>query len=475
MLPGKKYTPEDILQILRRRIWVILVPLAVVSAATALWVRQLPNRFRSETVILVVPQRIPESYVKPTVTARIEDRLQSIGQQILSRTRLERIIQDFDLYAAQRQTSTMENVVERMRADINVQVVKSDAFRVAYIGDDAPTVMKVTGRLASLFIEENLRDREVLAESTNQFLEEQLDDARRRLIEQEKKLEEYRKRFSGELPSQLGSNLQVSQNIQMQLQALVESINRDRDRRLMIERQIAEAERESETARLIAGTAAAPAAVASPSPLSGTAYQELVAAQAEVSALERRLKPEHPDLRAMYSLVRDLEAKAAAEAGIVSAAGDPAPSQSHPRSSRVGSASQRCAQNWGNSIVSLQRKKPRTNAFNPRPAAISSGSRWCRPANRSWRNSHATIQRCKLCTQRFLPNSKSRRLLPTSNAAKSVSSSNCSIRRAWRSNRTVRTAAERPCWGWLSGLRWVWALSHCWSTTTALSRPTPSS
>jgi uncharacterized protein involved in exopolysaccharide biosynthesis len=112
MLPGKKYTPEDILQILRRRIWVTLVPLAVVSAATALAVRQLPNRFRSETVILVVPQRIPESYVKPTVTARIEDRLQSIGQQILSRTRLERIIHDFDLYAAHRRTETMEMIVE---------------------------------------------------------------------------------------------------------------------------------------------------------------------------------------------------------------------------------------------------------------------------------------------------------------------------------------------------------------------------
>jgi uncharacterized protein involved in exopolysaccharide biosynthesis len=105
----------------------------------------------------------------------------------------------------------------------------------------------------------------------------------------------------------------------------VESINRDRDRRLMIERQIAEAERESETARLTAGTATAPAAVVNLSPLSGTAYQELVAAQAELSAMERRLKPEHPDVIRMHSLVRDLEAKAAAEAGIVSAAEDPAP------------------------------------------------------------------------------------------------------------------------------------------------------
>ncbi len=76
----------------------------------------LPNRFRSETVILIVPQRVPESYVRSTVTARIEDRLRSIQQQILSRTRLELIIRDFNLYPSERQRLPMEDVVERMRA-----------------------------------------------------------------------------------------------------------------------------------------------------------------------------------------------------------------------------------------------------------------------------------------------------------------------------------------------------------------------
>src|SRR5262245_10699417 len=111
MLPSKRLTPEDVFLIVRRRIWLILLPLALVSSATAVVARHLPNRYRSETVILVVPQRVPESYVKATVSGKIEDRLPSISQQILSRTRLERIIQDFNLYAAQRPTSTMENIV----------------------------------------------------------------------------------------------------------------------------------------------------------------------------------------------------------------------------------------------------------------------------------------------------------------------------------------------------------------------------
>ena len=76
MLPGKVYKPEDFLQILRRRLWLLLVPFAIVSAATAVYSRRLPDIFRSDTLILVVPQRVPESYVRSTVTTRIEDRLQ---------------------------------------------------------------------------------------------------------------------------------------------------------------------------------------------------------------------------------------------------------------------------------------------------------------------------------------------------------------------------------------------------------------
>src|SRR5687767_15052907 len=170
MLPGKKYTPEDFLAILKRRFWLLLVPVAVIGAAAGLAGKTLPNLYRSETLILVVPQRVPENFVKSTVTSRIEDRLQSITQQILSRTRLERIIQDFDLYPEERRTGIMEDVVEKMRRDISTPPVRGDAFRVAYVGREPRTVMRVTERLASLFIEENLRDRELQAEGTNLFL-----------------------------------------------------------------------------------------------------------------------------------------------------------------------------------------------------------------------------------------------------------------------------------------------------------------
>ena len=306
MIPGKKYTPEDILGIAKRRAFLIIVPFVLIAAGTAVESRLTPNMYRSETVILVVPQRIPESYVRATVTSRIEDRLQSIGQQILSRTRLEAIINDLNLYTDARKSTVMENVVEMMRKDINIETVKGDAFKVSYVSGDPRAAMEVANRLASLFIEENRRDREVLADGTSEFLESQLEDARRRLAEYEKKVEEYRRQYSGELPTQVQSNLQVIQNTQLQVQALVESIDRDRDRRLVLERSIADASMPD--AKLEASSIAVESS-------GNPASEELEAARRSLRALEGRLTPEHPDVIRARRLVRELEAKAAAISG----------------------------------------------------------------------------------------------------------------------------------------------------------------
>jgi uncharacterized protein involved in exopolysaccharide biosynthesis len=177
---------------LRQRLWYIAFPIVACAATAGIVGRYLPSRYQSETLILVVPQRVAESYVPSTVTTTIEERLQSITQLVLSRTRLERIIQDFNLYADARRTGIMEDIVEGMRRDIGIQVVKGDAFRVSYIGDEPRTAMRVTERLASLFIEENLRARDVLAEGTAQFLDTQIEETRSRIVDKEAELKRLR-------------------------------------------------------------------------------------------------------------------------------------------------------------------------------------------------------------------------------------------------------------------------------------------
>jgi uncharacterized protein involved in exopolysaccharide biosynthesis len=220
MLPGQSYSLEQVSRLIWRGKWWVVAPVLLSAAATFALLQYLPNVYRSETTILVVPQRVPDSYVQSTVSARIEDRLQSISQQLLSRSRLEPIILEFNLYRARRASRPMEDVVEFMRAQIDVQTVRGDAFVLGFTSEDPEVARRVTERLASLFIEENLRDREVLADATNQFLESQLEDARRRLIENEKRLEGFRLRYSGELPTQVQNNLQAMQNLQLRTQVL---------------------------------------------------------------------------------------------------------------------------------------------------------------------------------------------------------------------------------------------------------------
>jgi protein tyrosine kinase modulator len=308
VIPGKQYTPEILLDVAQRRKWLIILPTIAVATAVILITAYLPNLYRSDTLILVVPQRVPEAYVRSAVTTRIEERLQSISQQILSRTRLERIIQEFNLYADRRKTDIMEDIVERMRKDINLEVVKGDAFRVGFIAQDPRTAMRVTERLASFFIDENLRDRELLAESTNQFLESQLEDARRRLVENERQLEEYRHKHDGELPTQVESNMQGLHNTEMQLQALIDSINRDRDRRLVLERAIADA---NVSDPVEAATSGVPTADGLPS---GTAADQLKAAQALLNAMLMKLTPEHPDVIRLKRTIAELQKRADVEA-----------------------------------------------------------------------------------------------------------------------------------------------------------------
>ena len=312
MLPVRNYTPEEIVRILWYRKWILLLGMIVTGAIGFGVSLRLPNQYRSETLILVIPQRVPESYVHSTVTMRIEDRLRSISQEILSRSRLEKIIDEFNLYPELQKTRPMESIVEFMRTNVNVETVRDDAFKVSFSDTTPRTAMIVTDRLASMLIDENTRDRSVMADSTNQFLESQLEDARQRLLSHERKLEEFRRRNSGELPSQLQTNLQVIQSASNQMQSLSESINRDKDRRLVLERSIADAQSPTGLGDVLGG-APAPDTTATGAERS---IDQLEKARGELRALELRLKPEHPDVIAKKRAITELEHKVEQEASL---------------------------------------------------------------------------------------------------------------------------------------------------------------
>jgi polysaccharide chain length determinant protein (PEP-CTERM system associated) len=313
VVPGKKYAPEDYLAIAWAKRWIIVVPFVLATAGAIGYAMTQPDRYRAETAIIITPQQVPANFVQSTITMLLTDRLQTIRAQVTSRTRLERIIEEFNLYPDERANGMTEDVIEQMRRDISVEIQRgprradTGAFSVGFEAENPRTALLVTERLSSLFIRENLEDRAVLADATSQFLEAQLEEARRRLMDHEKKLQDYRQRNAGSLPSQVASNLQGIQTTQMQLQSLRAETSTDRDRRLFLDRAIADAE-----ATPAAMVSAAPATSAEPPP--PPAATRLESARAALRNMELRLKPDHPDIQRTKRIIRDLEKEAEAEA-----------------------------------------------------------------------------------------------------------------------------------------------------------------
>jgi polysaccharide chain length determinant protein (PEP-CTERM system associated) len=308
VIPGKKYKPEDFLESAWRRRWFIVAPLVLIAAVTMLVVQRLPDRYESSATLLIVPQRIPEAYVRSSVTTRLDERLIAIGQQILSRTTLETIVQEFNLYEAERRTMIMEDVVEMMRTrDIkfNSSRARSDSgsFDVSFQYGSARTAQQVAAKLASLFIQENVQDRAVLAEQTDEFLGSQLLEVERQLKEREKQLEDFRRTHPGAMPSQAEGNQAALQNAQLQMTAVQESITRDRDRQLAVQRQLAE---------LAAATVAPQFETGQPQAQSYARQLDL--AREQMKNLRTKLTADHPDIRALNRTIKELEQKAATEA-----------------------------------------------------------------------------------------------------------------------------------------------------------------
>ena len=226
------------LGIARRRYLHFLVPLFLgwILVWGSSWV--LAPRYKSSTLILVEQPTMPRNYVTPNVSDDLQDRLQSITQQILSRTRLLLIIDKLHLYGGQQARMTPDSKVAAMRKDIDIELVRDTsngtitAFRVSYSAREPHIAQEVTSELTNLFIDENTRVREQESVNTTEFIKSQLANARASLADQEAKVRAFQAMHEGELPTQQASNLQILSGLQSQLQGEQDSLNTAKQQRV---------------------------------------------------------------------------------------------------------------------------------------------------------------------------------------------------------------------------------------------------
>ena len=306
------------------RKWLFITPLIIGTVAGLAVSFQLPEKYSSTTLILVEEQQVPEEYVTPTDKTPFNQRLNVISQQILSRTRLDKIIKEFGLYSQQgpglidrakslitgsaSEAPTPDDIIEQMRGDIQFTVIGEqnprkqqssggNAFSITYSGEDPRTTMQVTNTLSSLFIEENLKVREQYAEGTSEFLASELDMAQQELAQLEQRLKDFKQARMGTLPSQLDANLRTLDRLQIELQTVTASLRTNEDRKLVLEEQM---------------KYNAPVAVSRA--VQNSLAGELESARAELGQMLSIFKESYPDVIILKKRVNDLERQLQGEA-----------------------------------------------------------------------------------------------------------------------------------------------------------------
>jgi succinoglycan biosynthesis transport protein ExoP len=219
-----------------------IVPLSLfLMAAGIVAVSLFPNIYRASTTILLDPQKIPERYVASTITADMNARLSTLTQQVLSASRLQEIIDKYNLYPKLRKRASREEVIDYMRSRTKIDIKASpesiqslSSFSITYESEDRDLVAKVTNQLAASFILWNLKAREQQAMGTTQFLSSELEQAKNSLEEQERALEAYRMQHAGATPDALTGNLQALSRLQTENESNDDSISRLDQERILL-------------------------------------------------------------------------------------------------------------------------------------------------------------------------------------------------------------------------------------------------
>ncbi len=340
--PRIEFMPLSILRALWKRSVLIALSWLLISLIGAAVIYSLPAIYQARTIILIERQRIPERYVASTVNEDLSNRLNRISQQILSYEPLLRLIDEFNLYADDKGRLVQDEIVQKMREDITVSLIEgwtqtsAPAFQIIFEGEDPNVVAQVTNRLATLFIDENLRTRANQALGTTEFLTNQLEELRQEVERQESLISDYRSRNTGELPEQRSVLISELSRLDREMQSAQDEIQRAHQSRMMYESSLNSARGTLEMLQRMADEQARSAVMGAAGegmvPGMDPAVLDLRRAQEELATLESRYSEAHPEVvraRAAVERFRRVadENKAAAAAATPPPSGDEAVEQ----------------------------------------------------------------------------------------------------------------------------------------------------
>jgi polysaccharide chain length determinant protein (PEP-CTERM system associated) len=309
----------------RRKWWIILLSLGISVCITVVAIR-LPNIYRAETVILVDPQKVPDGVVPTSVRGTVADRLATIRQEVMSPTQLWMLTKEMGRYPELRDKASEQELVSRMQRSTTIEVADSggqrlSAFRIAFTDTDQNQVARVANRLASLFIERNLKARQQHFNETSQFLETELQETKRQLEEKEHLLQDVKSRNIMELPESKQHYLKALKALRNQLRISQERVDRDRQTKVDLQSM----------AGKVAPTTHLDAPSSDPNAPSPARLQQL---ETQLKAMLVRYGPNYLDVRKLRNEINQLKVQAEGEKSAGDApdlqAGSPAPLKGNP-------------------------------------------------------------------------------------------------------------------------------------------------
>ena len=345
---------QQVAGVIRRRFWYFVIPLFLGWGTVwgASWV--LPSVYKSATTILVQQPTVSKELVPSNVNDNLQDRLQSITQQILSRTRLLHIIESLNLYADQRAKVAPDDLVNRMRKDIDIDLVRAPnsqeltSFNVSFSARDPNTAQRVTSELTNLFINENLEVQTQQSVDTTKFFENRLEEARKNLSEQEEKIRVFKDQHSSDLPSQMPSNLAILTGLQNQLQAEQDNLDRAKQQTVYYQSLIGQYRALQRSNR---GGPGAPIGLPA-------IDQELDKLRSQLADLKAHYTDRHPDVRKLEGQIAETEKmKERLAASLKDATANPQPDSSATASSGDLSLAQLESQLKANQIETANRER----------------------------------------------------------------------------------------------------------------------
>ena len=307
MVRNGEIAVSDIRRILRRYWWIPTLMSLTLGALGLTASLVLPKKYTSSTVVLVEQPTVPKDVIHPVITQDLNQRINSMKAQILSRSSLEPIINKFSLYAQERSATHMEDLVEKLRSSINIELIQPLAgatdrqppgFNVSVTFDNPNLAQQICQEITSAFMEQNAKMRIINSGRVSQFLTQELDEAKNKLDEQDKKLAEFKAEHLVSMPDQEQTNLALMSTMQSQLDATTQALTRAQEDKALNETLLSQQE---------ASWKASQVGMQNPE----TQDHELEALQGQLSTLLAKYTPEHPDVIKLKAQIEDLKKRMA--------------------------------------------------------------------------------------------------------------------------------------------------------------------